>query len=424
MIDRSKSSIRAAGAVPETTDEHRSDPPWPSATTRVAVAGFLTTAVTFGPARSAFGLFVPVFRSEFGLRTAEVGLIAAVGYLGFLAGLVVALRAGRRRATVVCGAVAATAGMATIASAPHATILAVGVFTASSSAGVTWTPFNAITERAVPSDRSDSTLAIVSTGTALGLAGTGSVAAMVVGDGLAWRQAWAAFALAGVVVAIAAAVLLPRPPSPPPRPKRWLRELRLAASCPGTPRLLITGSITGVGSSVWVAFAVDAVVAEDGGGRLGSSLVGPAMFVVLGACGLVAVGTGRLISRSSLAVTTRAALAAIAVSLILVGAVPSELPAALCSAGLQGVGIMVASACLASASLRLHHARPVEGFTAVLLAVGGGNIVGAASAGALADRFGLGATLVAIGSALAAASYVVTQPRRPRNSSADEDGPA
>lgn len=371
------------------------------------MSGFATTAVTFGPARSAYGLFVPEFRAEFGLDTTAVGLVAAAGYLGFLTGLVVASSVRRRRLVVIVGATAATAGMLTIAAASQTAVLTAGLFVAASSAGVTWTPFNGITERAVPSDRADTTLAIVSTGTALGLAGTGVIAAAVVAGDLTWRQAWVAFAAAGVLVAAVDLLLVPSSPARRDAGKR-LGELRHAASHGGAVRLLVAGSLVGVGSSVWLAFAVDVVVSGGGDDGLDSSFVGPAMFVALGVSGLVAVGTGRSIGRWSLAVTTRASMMALAGSIVLVGAVPSELAVALSAAAMYGIGLMGVSSCLASASLRLYRAQPVEGFTAVLVAVGVGNIVGVATAGWVADRLGLGTTLVLTGVVLAGAFLAIT----------------
>jgi hypothetical protein len=44
---------------------------------RVGLAGFVATAVAYGPARTGYGLFVPDFRGEFGLSTGAAGAIGS-----------------------------------------------------------------------------------------------------------------------------------------------------------------------------------------------------------------------------------------------------------------------------------------------------------------------------------------------------------
>src|SRR6056297_1218518 len=111
----------------------------------LSAAGFAATTISFGPARMGFGLFVPEFRTAFSMSTSSVGLVSSIGFSGFLAGLLGAQALLRRwgpEAPVLLGLIAATIGMSVIAMAPSITVLAFGVFCASSSAGFTWTPFH------------------------------------------------------------------------------------------------------------------------------------------------------------------------------------------------------------------------------------------------------------------------------------------
>jgi MFS family permease len=57
---------------------------------RLSAAGFAATAISFGPARMGFGLFVPEFRSEFSMSTSSVGYVSSLGFVGFFVGLLVA----------------------------------------------------------------------------------------------------------------------------------------------------------------------------------------------------------------------------------------------------------------------------------------------------------------------------------------------
>lgn len=88
--------------------------------TRPTAAGFVATAVAFGPARMGFGLFLPAFREEFALSTSTAGLIASGGFLAFLLALPASAWLGShqgQRMPVIAGAFAAAAGFAAVAAA-------------------------------------------------------------------------------------------------------------------------------------------------------------------------------------------------------------------------------------------------------------------------------------------------------------------
>lgn len=57
-------------------------------TVRVGLAGLLALAATYGLGRQAYGLFVPVFRAEFGLGREEIGYLAGAAQVGYLAATV------------------------------------------------------------------------------------------------------------------------------------------------------------------------------------------------------------------------------------------------------------------------------------------------------------------------------------------------
>lgn len=172
----------------------------------LSAAGFAATAISYGPGRMGFGLFVPEFRSAFSMSTTAVGFVSSLGFLGFFAGLLIAQALLTRRgpkAPVLSGMIAATAGMAIVALAPTATILAVGVFLAASSAGFAWTPFNDAVHRKVCDVNRPTALSQISTGTSIGVVGAGLAALVMVLTGLSWRVFWMVFAVAGAVALIA-----------------------------------------------------------------------------------------------------------------------------------------------------------------------------------------------------------------------------
>ena len=84
-----------------------------SKTTRLALAGLCAIAVAYGFARYGYGLFVPVFREEFGLSTETVGLVSSAGYAAYLSAMVLTgFLVGRTgpRFPVVTGVVCAVRG--------------------------------------------------------------------------------------------------------------------------------------------------------------------------------------------------------------------------------------------------------------------------------------------------------------------------
>src|ERR687889_95569 len=97
---------------------------------RLGLAGFVATAVAYGPARTGYGLFVPDFRREFVISTGAAGAIGSGLQGGFLLALVAtALLVGRLgpRLLVAAGGVSATVGMLLVALASNQAMLAAGV---------------------------------------------------------------------------------------------------------------------------------------------------------------------------------------------------------------------------------------------------------------------------------------------------------
>ena len=115
------------------------------AATRLMFAGFLATAVGFGPARVGLGLFMPQFADEFGLSVSDGGHIASIAFSAFLVALpitaILVFRLGPRT-PVILACLMACAGSVLVATASNAAMLTAGIVIAGSSAGLCWTPFN------------------------------------------------------------------------------------------------------------------------------------------------------------------------------------------------------------------------------------------------------------------------------------------
>lgn len=380
---------------------------------KLSAAGFAATAVTYGPARMGFGLFLPEFRSVFSLSTQAAGLISSLGFLGFFVGLLVAqVMTSRKgpRLPVVAGLLAATLGLAIVAVAPGLPVLALGVLLAMSSAGFSWSPFNNAVHRQVADGSRPTALSWVSTGTSLGIAAAGGAALVMSLGGLSWRLCWAAFALAGALALLGNRRALRDLAGNPGAgtAQRWTVLLRRS-----TIPLFGIGLCFGTTSAIYISFAADRIAEAGGVPGLPVDASGSLVFICYGLCGLLGILTGRVKAAIGLPWLLRLLLLATALSLALVALAPNSLAGVAVSAGLQGINVMMTSAVLAFWSDRLFPALPSQSFTAVLLAVAAGSVLGPAAAGFAADAFGPAPMFLGT-AALAAATAAAVRSRHVR----------
>ena len=356
----------------------------------LSAAGFAATAISYGPARMGFGLYVPEFKSSFGLSTSTVGYISSGGFLGFFVALLVAQYLLNRRGPVwpvVTGLVAATLGLALVALAPNTVILAIGVSCAAASAGFAWTPFNDAVHRKVYDRDRPTALSAISTGTSVGIAAAGATLLLPVFTGLSWRYCWGFFTIAAFVTLLANWRALGKvEKSTEDGPDGGWRNLIQ----PRATALLAIALVFGVTSAIFISFAADHAREAMRGGSLPAVAMPALLFISYGVCGLAGLLTGRLRGRLGLPRLLRLLMLAGATSCGLLALVPGSPYGLALAAGLQGVHVMMTSAVLAFWTERLFPALPSLSFTAALLAMAAGSIVGPAIAGISSDALGGG----------------------------------
>ncbi|MGH3144670.1 MAG: MFS transporter [Rubrobacter sp.] len=380
---------------------------------RLGAVGFGAIAVSFGPARAGYGLFLPDFREEFGLSIQQAGFVASglqAGYLIALTAVGCLVARTGPRPMVLLGMLAAGLGMILVAAAPDAVWLAAGIVIAGTSAGWSWAPYNDVVDRAVPRDLQGRVLSVISTGTTFGVLGAGLTALVV---GASWRVGWLVFAASAVVAASANARVLPGG-SHTDKPAEdgntsgfgWLAR-------PESASLFTVAFSFGAVSAFYWAFAVDLVSGA-------SDLVfvaGPLFYIAVGAAGFAGLLTGDAVNRFGLVVVLLAILAALGASCGLLAAAPGSLAASGVSAVLYGVGVMAMSSLLALWSSLVFSERPATGFSATLFLFGLGCVAGPAALGAYGGEFGLEAAFgisTAISVVTAAAVLLPVKPRPQR----------
>lgn len=364
-------------------------------TNRLAMAGFAATAIAFGPARMGFGLFLHEFREAFALSTTLAGLIASGGFLAFLVALPLAALLAPRlgpRAPVVIGALSATAGFATVATAPDAMWLSLGIILAGASAGLCWAPFNDATERIASPDARSGVLSVIATGTSLGVVVAAGLSLAVTYGELAWPTAWLVFALAGCVTALGALAAVPGA-------KFGAAEhsgLSAAGGllCRAAAPLYSAALCFGATNAIYLSFAADRVVAAGGLPGLPDAVAAPVVFLAYGVCGMLGLFTGRIEAFIGLGWLLRVIFAAAALSLALIALTPTSWAGVLISSGMHGAALMSVSAVFSFWSLRLFPGRGTLGLTATLVGVAVGSVLGPAMAGLLADSSGPRVTFI------------------------------
>jgi predicted MFS family arabinose efflux permease len=346
--------------------------------TRVALAGAAMVGVTFGMARYGLGLTAPDVRGALGLGSAALGLIAAGSYAAYLAATAAApaliARRGPRAAVLGAGMLAAV-GMLVVAAAPGPAVLTVGILVAGASSGLAFPPFADLVAARVAPRRRGRALAVISSGTGLGVAVAAPVALVAAG---AWRTAWMVYAALALGATAWAARALPR---------GKLQGARAPADrltwswllCPRSGPLLVGALFVGLGSSVYWTFAVDIAVGE---GAL-SPQGGRALFIAVGLASVLGGLGGELARVAGL----RAGL--LSSALLLAGAL-----GALAVAPGTGTVAVVAGVAFGSAynlvialqvlwSAEVFAERPSIGLAATMFALSSGLLAGPAIGGGL-----------------------------------------
>jgi predicted MFS family arabinose efflux permease len=372
-------------------------------TARLVPPGLALIAVTYGLARFAYGLFLPDMREAFELPSALLGTIGALSYVGYCAAIVVSLAftslTGPRLMALDAGAVAVV-GMAAVAAAPAAWVLALGVLVAGSSTGLASPPMGEAVARSIRDGLQDRANALINSGTSAGVALSGPAALILAGQ---WRIAWAVFALVGLAVLVWNAVVMPRE-AVAARVEREDGEpnedgsgTRLSFSYlvgarvrPRSVPLFAVALGLGFASAAYWTFSRELVVQAGGLDQTGSTL----FWTVIGISGLAGGAAGDLARRFGIAIVLRGALLAMSASMALLAIFPGMLPVAYASAALFGSTYILLTGVVLIWSVSIFREIPSAGLGAGFLLIAIGQMVGSPVAGILAGATSLAAAFV------------------------------
>lgn len=343
----------------------------------LGATGFGLIAVCYGFARFAFGLFLPAISDDFALSSALSGIISAGSFFGFCLAIVVAAwlteRVGPRSVAVAAGAAGAV-GMIGIAASASPAWLAVFVILAGSSTGLASPALAAAVTSMVPAARQDATNTFINAGTSAGVALSGPVAALM---GAEWRLAFAGFAGAAIVMALATLKVLAGAAAQP----AGLAPSLLPLS-PDLVRLAAAAGLSGAASTVVWSFGADLLAAnlDWRGGQVGM------LWTIIGCAGVVGAMAGSLIARfgiRSVHLVFHIALALAVAAVGLDGAPPWLVFA---GGSLFGAAYLMLTGVYLVWGIAALPDRPATGVTVGFLALAVGQTLGAMAFGFVMDR--------------------------------------
>ncbi|QQA41949.1 MFS transporter [Pelagovum pacificum] len=343
---------------------------------RIGTVGFGLIAVCYGFARFAFGLFLPQIDAELGLGPALSGIISGGAFAGYCVTILLSAALTERigaRPVAVSAALVAAVGMAGIALAPTPLTLAVAVVVAGSSTGLASPPMAAAVAGAVAKGRQDLTNTVINAGTSAGVALSGPIALAIAGQ---WRLAFGAFAVVALVLAVAAARLLP-----------GARGETGAAGLPhlsgAVQRLIAASFLMGAASTALWSFGGQLVSEHLDWGATGTGI----LWSLIGAGGLAGAWAGALVARYGLDRVHWAFLGLMALSILVVGSGQSPV-LTLASGAMFGAAYVMLTGVYLVWGVRALPDRPATGLMVGFLTIAVGQTAGAPLFGLVMERSG------------------------------------
>jgi predicted MFS family arabinose efflux permease len=352
---------------------------------RLGVVGFGLIAICYGFARFAFGLFLPQIDADLSLGSTLAGVISGGSFFGYCISIIVSAFATERfgaRVVAVGAAGVAAIGMAGIAAAPNAVWLASAVMLAGASTGLASPPMAAAVAAAVRRDRQDSTNTVINAGTSAGVALSWPIALIIGGQ---WRLAFAAFAVAALVLA---GVLVRT--IPPATGGSGLAKGVLPPLNGDIARLIFAAFLMGAASTAIWSFGGQLATLQLGLGAIGSG----ALWLAIGGGGIVGAWAGALVSRFGLNRVHRVFLAVMACGILAAG-LGTVMVATLAGGVLFGAAYVMLTGVYLVWGVTALPDRPATGLMIGFLTIAIGQTAGAPVFGLLLNAFGpMGAVLV------------------------------
>jgi predicted MFS family arabinose efflux permease len=371
---------------------------------KVLASGAFSLLLGMGVARFAYTPLLPQMQEQAGLGLAEAGWLAAINYVGYLSGAVVASLisdpALRNRLYRV-GMVVAVLTTAMMGITTDPTVWAVSRYLAGlSTATASLLGTGLILNWLIVHDHRGE-LGIPFAGIGLGIAGSAAAVALMNRWGLDWREQWYAFTAIGFVLLVPALRWMPAPErgtvtrsghsmqDAPPSPA-FLRLLMAAYFCAGVGYVV---------SATFIVAIVDRLPGVAGHGTL--------VFLFIGLGAAPASVISDLVARRMGEVNALILAAVLQIAGILLPVLGSGLLPALLGAALFGATVMGIVSLVLTMAGRYYPTSPAKMMGKMTLSYGIAQVIAPAVTGSLATHLGsyrdglyLAAVVMAVGALL------------------------
>ncbi|MFY2735776.1 MFS transporter [Pseudocitrobacter faecalis] len=356
-------------------------------TTALGITGFSLIAVTYGMARFSWGLMMPEVVKEVPFSPQIAGIIAACSYLAYCLAIVCAPFLVSRfgpRMPALTAALAAALGLILLALAHSPFMLAVGLFIAGTSAGLSSPALAEAVSQRISAPHQPQVNTVINAGTGAGIIISVPIVMAMPGG---WRMACVSFAaLAALCLAMAYRHLPDRPHAKSAHLPFSLCELL----SPALLRLSIIALISGAASAAWWSFGPDILSHH----LTVKAQLRSLLWLISGAAGILAIFTGLLARYLTWTHIYRLSQICMALPLLLMAFLQSYsgwlIPAvAMCGAGyvtLSGVLLVYAAESVREA--------PAAGVSVAFFMLAAGQVVGSALFGQIYAQYSVVVALI------------------------------
>ncbi|MYL18665.1 MFS transporter [Halobacillus litoralis] len=337
----------------------------------ISIIGLLALSIIFGWFRYGYGLLFTEFRSSFDLSASLLGVISSLTFITFLAGaLMVILLVSKfgARPMILGGIFAASTGLLTAALTDSWLIFAASCLLAGFSPGLTWSSFSKSVTQHVEERVQERTLAIISTGSSVGLIFISLLYLLLDGD---WRIIWGGGAVFGYLILLWAWRSVPEKNAETIGAPIKMADLRPIFTKEANP-FYIASFLFGITEATYWTYAADFV--QENFSITNANAV---FFLITGIAGLAGLCAGDMISklgmRMSFIVTILVYSLSIAVLYLFQGWI------LVCISGaLFGASFMLYAAYLPIWSAKVFPNIPAQGFSICIVILNVGAIIGPA----------------------------------------------
>lgn len=347
-------------------------------------AGTLLIGVCYGLARFAYGLFLPQLRLDVGLSSAVAGFIGSGSYAGYCIAITMSAFAAERfgaRYVAVGAALIASAGMALVAISTTPVMLAAAILFAGLSTGLASPPMVQAVAHVIPSSSQARANTIINAGTGIGVALSGPVAFLALGQ---WRTAYAVFAAIALGNAIWLAIKVPNTRSPCNAHGQEVNRNHSNMLRKRALYLIFAAVGMGAASAAFWTFSSEVIVLL---GHRSQGLANLA-WIIIGVAGLIGGAAGDLIRRFGINMVHRGSLSAMAIALLLYIALPSNYLAIFTAAAIFGAAYIMLTGVYLVWGVEVYSDRPAIGLALPFLMIAVGQIIGSPLAGYLIGQSG------------------------------------